>query len=472
MENISLNNKPKPIFALKGYTRSGQFALDTTSLYESYADAIEYVRTSKVVYPSQVISVDDKLRKITKVYKVSYNPAYKANSENEIEKYKYTLDEISIGNESIGIINFKGKLDSYDDLPSGSDVKDHDMYYVYDKDSDTYISYVYVDGSWIKVDFGINYASKNSDGIITKELYQNLMGQTGPGIFYNPGQIAIEEQQGRGAKAEDSIFINLKPIGDNDSLTILTEDKMKESIYSIMESKPPYIDVKYNYDLTEGIIGSEYLSPTVKITYYPNLGGKIKQVVIGSTLFEPFVLDSKIFKEIYRDPSDENSIIDRYESDLIELPNFKISSLKSVDNKFWINLYYDENKNTLYPSGNASSEIDMQVYDKFQYRYGYWKDLGYIYTDFHQNDANKAKENEIINIHLEDSANGISIFEIKTPVNIKNIEYIQQNNNAFLEKMKLTEITESNGEIKYYLYTWEGYKKYPIKGKMDFIVKL
>lgn len=470
MENISLNNKPKPIFALKGYTRSGQFALDTTSLYESYAEAIEYVRTSKVVYPSQVISVDDKLRKVTKVYKVSYNPAYKQNSENEIEKYKYTLDEISIGNESIGIINFKGKLDSYDDLPSESDVKNHDMYYVYDRESDTYISYVYVDGNWIKVDFGINYASKNSDGIITKELYQNLMGQTGPGIFYNPGQLAIEENEGRGAKAEDSMFINLKKIGDDDSLTILTEDKMKESIYSIMESKPPYIEAIYDHDLTEGIIGEEYISPQVKIIYHPNLGGKIKQVVVGSTLFEPKVLPASIFTEIPRDPSDPNSVIDRYETDLITLPSFTITSLNSVDNKFWINLYYEENINTLYPSGTASDEIDMIVYDKFQYRYGYYKDVGYIYVDYNQNKNNKAKENEEIKIHLEDNTNGISIFEFKTPVPIKEIEYFQQNDKYFLNKMKKTEDVIS--DVTYYIYTWQGYKRYPIKGQMDFIIKL
>lgn len=470
MENISLNNKPKPIFALKGYTRSGQFALDTTSLYESYADAIEYVRTSKVVYPSQVISVDDKLRKVTKVYKVSYNPAYKQNSENEIEKYKYTLDEISIGNESIGIINFKGKLDSYDYLPSGSDVKNHDMYYVYDRESDTYISYVYVDGNWIKVDFGINYASKNSDGIITKELYQNLMGQTGPGIFYNPGQLAIEENEGRGAKAEDSMFINLKKIGNDDSLTILTEDKMKESIYSIMESKPPYIEAIYDHDLTEGIIGEEYISPQVKIIYHPNLGGKIKQVVVGSTLFEPKVLPAEIFTEIPRDPSDPNSVIDRYETDLITLPSFTITSLNSVDNKFWINLYYEENINTLYPSGTASDEIDMIVYDKFQYRYGYYKDVGYIYVDYNQNKNNKAKENEEIKIHLEDNTSGISVFEFKTPIPIKEIEYFQQNDKYFLNKMKKTEDVIS--DVTYYIYTWQGYKRYPIKGQMDFIIKL
>lgn len=470
MENISLNNKPKPIFAIKGYTRAGQFALDATSLYESYADAIEYVRTSKVVYPSQVISVDDKLRKVTKVYKVSYNPAYKQNSENEIEKYKYTLDEISIGNESIGIINFKGKLDSYDDLPSGSDVKNHDMYYVYDRESDTYISYVYVDGNWIKVDFGINYASKNSDGIITKELYQNLMGQTGPGIFYNPGQLAIEANEGRGAKAEDSMFINLKKIGNDDSLTILTEDKMKESIYSIMESKPPYIEAIYDHDLTEGIIGEEYISPQVKIIYHPNLGGKIKQVVVGSTLFEPKVLPAEIFTEIPRDPSDPNSVIDRYETDLITLPSFTITSLNSVDNKFWINLYYEENINTLYPSGTASDEIDMIVYDKFQYRYGYYKDVGYIYVDYNQNKNNKAKENEEIKIHLEDNISGISVFEFKTPIPIKEIEYFQQNDNCFLNKMKKTEDIIS--DVTYYIYTWKGYRRYPIKGQMDFIIKL
>ena len=470
MENISLNNKPKPIFALKGYTRAGQFALDTTSLYESYAEAIEYVRTSKVVYPSQVISVDDKLRKVTKVYKVSYNPAYKQNSENEIEKYKYTLDEISIGNESIGIINFKGKLDSYDDLPSGSDVKNHDMYYVYDRESDTYISYVYVDGNWIKVDFGINYASKNSDGIITKELYQNLMGQTGPGIFYNPGQLAIEANEGRGAKAEDSMFINLKKIGDDDSLTILTEDKMKESIYSIMEPKPPYIEAIYDHDLTEGIIGKEYISPKVKIIYHPNLGGKIKQVVVGSTLFKPEVQPASIFTEIPRDPSDPNSVIDRYETDLITLPSFTITSLNSVDNKFWIHLYYEENINTLYPSGTASDEIDMIVYDKFQYRYGYYKDVGYIYVDYNQNKNNKAKENEEIKIHLEDNKNGISIFEFKTPVPIKEIEYFQQNDKYFLNKMKETKDVIS--DVTYYIYTWQGYKRYPIKGQMDFIIKL
>lgn len=470
MENISLNNKPKPIFAIKGYTRAGQFALDTTSLYESYAEAIEYVRTSKVVYPSQVISVDDKLRKVTKVYKVSYNPAYKQNSENEIEKYKYTLDEISIGNESIGIINFKGKLDSYDDLPSGSDVKNHDMYYVYDRESDNYISYVYVDGNWIKVDFGINYASKNSDGIITKELYQNLMGQTGPGIFYNPGQLAIEENEGRGAKAEDSMFINLKKIGDDDSLTILTEDKMKESIYSIMEPKPPYIEAIYDHDLTEGIIGEEYISPQVKIIYHPNLGGKIKQVVVGSTLFEPKVLPAEIFTEIPRDPSDPNSVIDRYETDLITLPNFTITSLNSVDNKFWINLYYEENTNTLYPSGTASDEIDMIVYDKFQYRYGYSENGSYVYVDYNQNQNNKAKENEEIKIHLEDSKNGISIFEFKTPIPIKEIEYFQQNDKYFLNKMKKTEDVIS--DVTYHIYTWQGYERYPIKGQMDFIIKL
>ena len=109
-------------------------------------------------------------------------------------------------------------------------------------------------------------------------------------------------------------------------------------------------------------------------------------------------------------------------------------------------------------------------YDKFQYRYGYSENGSYVYVDYNQNQNNKAKENEEIKIHLEDSKNGISIFEFKTPIPIKEIEYFQQNDKYFLNKMKKTEDVIS--DVTYHIYTWQGYERYPIKGQMDFIIKL
>lgn len=67
------------IAAFNGYDRQGQFALDKTSVFKSYAEAESYVRDGQLqrssAYPGQRISVVDSASNKTSVFTVS--PDYK-----------------------------------------------------------------------------------------------------------------------------------------------------------------------------------------------------------------------------------------------------------------------------------------------------------------------------------------------------------------------------------------------------------
>ena len=258
--------KPKPIIALRGYTRSGSFPLDDTSFFDNYPEAIEYVRTSPIVYPGQIISVDDPMRSKVRVYKVEYDTDPSAI-------YKYRLEEIAVGSSTLGQFNFKGKLDSYEDLLNISNPVYNDLYYV--NQNGSYIAYVYVNKEWTQIDLGIGFASKSSDGIISKELYRKLSGRTSAGIYYHPGINETEITENRDAIPEDASFIELETIGPEDKKKIQTADKLKETIYNIMEVEPPKAEIVLNYNISEMYANQVLHDVECQIYLYPRLGGNI-----------------------------------------------------------------------------------------------------------------------------------------------------------------------------------------------------
>lgn len=487
---LNTTNKPKPILALKGYSRSGAFALDTTSLYDSYADAIAYVRTSKAVYPSQIISVDDKLRKTAKIYKVVYNPYYDVDGINITgeERYKYTLEEIEVKSSTGSIVNFKGKLNDKSLLPTGNDAKNQDMYYVFEDGN--YIPYVYLDGEWEKIDHLLNiaYASEFSDGIITSNFYNKIKGNLRAGVFYNPGIKNIEDQHNRKAKPEDGQFIDIVTSQlKNDSMRIMTEDKVTETFYNLMESKPPAVElVCLNYDLSESIVGTVFQDVQFRIYYYPNLGGIPTHAKLSSyrftspegeatTLFDDIELDGveehlDDFTPILKDNSDPEAGVEYYESRIIVVPYFKILDTPATSNTILAEVEYAANEKTIYPAGVATQTHVIRVYNSLQYTYGHYdrEKEKYVMAEYINNPQYSAKEESQIKIHIYDKNNGVSRFAFRSPLEIKSIQYIQQHDEYFLDK--LTE--EYNETTKVYTYSWSGFDNYPIKSPLDFIIEL
>lgn len=468
------NFKPKPIIALRGYTRAGSFPLDDTSFFEDFVSAKEYVQTSPLAYPGQIISVDDRVRKKTKIYKVTYD-----NEPNA--EFPYYLEEISVGSASLGIVNYKGSLNSLEELYALPYPKKNDFYYVKNNETGTSDAYIYTGSKWDKVDIGINLASREQDGLISKELYTTLSGQNFEGIYYHPGAMKTDAY-GEVNKPEHGHFIELQTSGEDDEYIIQTADKLKETIYTIMETSPPYVKISLNTNVREFALNKELWDLTLDIEYYHMLGGEIEKV----HLISPYL--DNLTKELFfnKDDFEYDSLKKCWKLiNPLVFPYLKLESKDLNSNYFKVSLDYAENKRTLYPSGTCDDYVQFVIVQPLLYSYSYYyidPDSGESYykveKEYGDSSVYLAKNNHTEVITLSSILNGISSFSFKTPIRIQSIEYEQQNDKAFLSLMKETILSDGWHEYTFkhsyinpetqieYPYL------YPIKSPMTFIITM
>ena len=472
MENF--NFKPKPIIALRGYTRSGSFPLDDTSFFDDYLSAKEYVQTSPLVYPGQIISVDDSLRKKTRIYKVSYDNTADA-------EFKYYLEEISVGSSSLGFVNYKGSLNSKAELENIPDPKKNDFYYVRNEETGIYEAYIYTGTKWDQVDLGIGLASQEQNGLISKELYVNLSGQNYAGIYYHPGASKMAEA-GEPNVPEQGYFIELQTSGEDDEKIIQTADKLKETIYNIMETTPPYVKLVKNYKQNEFSLNTELWNLTIDIEYYHVLGGDINTVQFCSNYLKTpqkdlfFYKDDFIYDTLKKCWKLKNPLVFNY---------LKLDTVDPTDHKMVVTVTYDENSRTLYPAGSCEDFIQFKIIQPLLYSYAYYytdPETGrsdYIIEKEYGNSSQYlAKENHTEIITLYSEINGISAFGFRSPKEIKSIEYEQQGDKYFLNLMNQSILEDGWYEYTYkYEYLDEENKiaypyLYPIKSPMTFIINM
>lgn len=142
------------ILALKGYKRNGPFALDAKSKWDTYAEALNFVKTDAAAYPGMVIAVSG--QKEAAVYEAIYDTdgttltlqelALKSSSISDTlksEMYAYLNSYITSGDSSTlseskeytdskiaTVYKYKGSVQSYDLLPL-TDNQVGDTYNVY-----------------------------------------------------------------------------------------------------------------------------------------------------------------------------------------------------------------------------------------------------------------------------------------------------------------------------------------------------
>jgi hypothetical protein len=142
------------ILALKGYKRNGPFALDAKSKWDTYAEALNFVKTDAAAYPGMVIAVSG--QKEAAVYEAIYDTdgttltlqelALKSSSISDTlksEMYTYLNSYITSGDSSTlseskeytdskiaTVYKYKGSVQSYDLLPL-TDNQVGDTYNVY-----------------------------------------------------------------------------------------------------------------------------------------------------------------------------------------------------------------------------------------------------------------------------------------------------------------------------------------------------
>ena len=426
----------KPILALRGYTRAGSFPLDETSYFEDYVEALDYVHNNPSAYPGQVISVNDILRSKVKIYHVAYD-------DDEDAEFKYKLTEIGVGvSNGNGLFNYKGRLTSYNTLQTLNPTEG-DMYYVMNTSSSGYSAYVYRGGAWIRLDLGITLASAKNDGLITKEMYRSLQSKE-DAIYYSPGTNNPNENK----------FIPFDTIGESDSLRVMSTDKVRETIHSLVSADIPTVEIFSSVDLSDVLIGVAYADNTFTIKYHKNGGGNITSAVLTSGLFTDVVLNPEDF--VY--DANEEVYVASY-----VLRAFSPSN-KDERNFVTITIDYDGNPETLMEPGTISYTYKINAYEIFNYRYSYYDDGLEIYTkDFtYGSNALRAKENEeyLISI-IPNQVHGTNRIEILSKYPLKNIIHVEKQEDIL---NKFTKVYSADGNK----YVFETYRNYPIFGKMTF----
>ena len=473
------NDKIKPIIALRGYSRGGSFPLDDTTLFFEYAEARKYVQEKNTTaYPGQLIAVDDKTRRKVKLYQVTYDKAPDAQN-------RFYLAEFQVGSSSVGFANFKGTLDSYDELLNIPDPKVNDLWFVKNPEG-AYNSYIYLKNNdvleWTNIDLGIGLASKEKSGLMSSELYNALSGIAVPGIFYNAGIRDDHE-----SRPEDGRFIELDTDNNEEHPIIQSANKLKKTlystIYSIMDSNPPKIIMKSNYDLTNVYLGQEFLNFKINLYYYPNLGGTIKSCIINHTYEKSNDSDEKTLINIPVDKFVYNEELRRWECLEINIGNVKITSENELENVIGVKILYNENHETMYPEGDCVSFIDINVRKRFQVRYGHYDEINgneeHIVYDklFTDQPVIFVKEASKFLVEMDPGDNGIYTFQFRSPYLIKSILYMQQQDHKFLDTLgapvleKIKNPFKESEELTYWLYTFKGYKDYPMMVHLDFIIE-
>lgn len=456
--------KPKPIIALRGYTRSGSFPLDNTSFFDSYVEAIEYVQTSKIVYPGQIISVDDPVHKKARVYQVSYD-----NEPNAL--HKYFLEEISLGSNSFGYFKFKGKLNTLDDLYALTDMKNNDLYFVNvgndENNLPVYEAYVYVN-EWSKIDLGVTIASRTNDGLITKELWQRLasIDQETSGILYHPGYQNVHIEQGRESTPEDAHFIPFETDGESNP-KLQSADRLKKTIYNIMQAKSPYVKLTINYDFSKCYIGQEFTNVELDVEFFHHLAGQPYSAEFLSNI--PSITNNNIKYDFFDFEYDKDKMAYKLK-DTIIIPYINIESLLEEDNIIQFTVYYENNMETLWEDGYVTEKVDIKVFDSLLYQFGHYSvENNDIVLDhsFEDDKSNLIKLGDKIELSLQPNENGICYFELSSPYQFTKVIYKNQNDENFLDLLSVS----YNSEDSRYYYRFQGYSYYPIKNRLDFIIE-
>lgn len=458
-------NRPKPIISLRGYTRAGSFPLDDTTIYNDYEEALNYSR-SGLCYAGQVISVDDKIRKKTRVYVIQYD-----NTADAI--YPYKLEPIGLGANGGGgsagstIVNYKGQLESIDDLmaidPANCTIGD--LYYVKDYVDEsgkaTYQTYVYLESGWEKVDLGINLASKENDGIMSKGLYKSLCSEN-PGLYYSEG---IDDPETNRWVAID------KSIKDpDDDLTIMTKKKVTETIASMVGARDPEMEIEITgFDINNLYNGQELKTQRLIVKYTQNNAGYPTGCTFKTNIIK-ITNDDGVISD-YTDVLYEYTVEDGKMVYIFNLPEVILYS-ENGEGFFEFRLTYKENSVLAYPAGVLEKVLNFKVHRTIEFETKYrLNGEDYLYITYPASNSygtsRLAKENSeyildlkmnkvagYITTEVDEEGNSINgyraihIFSIKSPYRIKEIEYVQQHDPYFLDMM------QENQEDGSYIYTY------------------
>lgn len=430
----------EPILALRGYRRTGSFPLDSTTYFEDYEEALDYIHKDGSVYAGQVISLNDALRKKVKMYYVTYD------TDKDAE-FKYKLEEIGAGaSGGSGFINYKGKLESYTELLEIEDPKPNDMYYVRNDITAGYTAYIYQDESWTRVDLGISVATARNDGIITKEMYKSLISNT-EAIYFSPGS----------GNPDENKFISFDTTGNTDSLRVMSTDKVRETIYTLVSANEPEVTITTTPDISDVLAGSGFHDIYIRVHYKKNRGGDIIRAELTSGYMATEILTDEDFEY---DQATDSYIYTKvlYGITIVadQMKNYISASIE-----------YDENKSTLTPAGRVTGTFAINAYQRFDYRYGYYKDSLMVYTKNYYlgSDAPRAKENTSYNVDIKpDSENGMNRFDILTPYPLKELYYVEEDIDIL---PKTSVVYTSDG----YLYNYETYLNYAIYGSMHLVAR-
>lgn len=393
----------KNVELFKSYTRHSQIPIDATSLFGTYADALDYAKNNGAAYPGQIISIDNKLTNSVAIYKVDYD------SDNK----HLTLTEINGISSGSGGFDIKGAVDYYEELPPIADSEDPliakqpkngDLWFVRNPTPGGF--YMWYDGAFNAISLNdVVYASETSDGIITRKTYKSLINKNGyPSVYFN------SSKTGSSINPENNSWIRLQTDGVEDvtglnSISIPTTNKVIRMIKGELDTDPKLYILPNNQEKTNK--SGTNIQPSFKVVYYPNIAGEIRQIDIykdGELLEEKYV-----GAEIHHDLDEKNNIYYWfiYNAQAMLSPNTHGSKFE-----FAVNIRYSGNSNM--DDGDINASIVYSFCDP-------------IYVYLNEIETPTLNSDNIISISISKEDNiHIVGFEIPENYEIISIEYDRQ----------------------------------------------
>lgn len=426
---MSLYKNPSPIEMIRGYSRNGTFPIDKTSLYFSYEDAEAYVRESNTVYPGMIISVDDKLKKRTAVYRVEYNRG------NNLQQ-KYILEEIGLGSSGGNLFNFLGTLETLENLYNIQYPQAGDMYIVKkDNDgNDTFNAYVCTDPEneileerWENINIQVGYASQYADGIITKELYSSFVSTVNDekhdSLYFSKFNNTNNPENNNWIKVEHNE-------GETD-YKILSSGKTRDLINSIIEGQPPVVTVttETSLSLAEGT----EIEPAFIIEFKKNSAGNLIRLKIEKIIDQTF--STVIYNDVPNYTVNENIYKINYKADK-EIIKLGFASLK-----YRFTVYYAENDLTGYPGGDEFASIEFNGLQSVEYGTNGTKTLSKL--------CSEGDSVTLRIVPMEKDKITTVFFKVPVLLKVNAISYDTQNDYFFIDKF----IKTSDGLTNNYEFT-------------------
>ena len=266
-----MSNNYKPIEILRPYVRDGAFPIDSTTVFKSYDEAVEYAHNNKSAYATQIIGIDDSENKVTGLYQISYDPN---------KQFRYVLQEIGFGIGGTSF-RFKGTVPTFDDLPMPPDlVLNGDTYLVETPEPEMYVAFVDSKGdvSWKKLSLNVSIAkvTKSNDGLMSKELYSTMYNETGKDAVYFSRNNSFPDPNTNSWLVVE----HTNKEEETGSYTLASVGKTKEIVGTLMKQSAPHISIEaIGETATENAVNTS-IKPELRIYYYPELGGDLDQVII------------------------------------------------------------------------------------------------------------------------------------------------------------------------------------------------